>query len=248
MSVNDGQDADETVFNAAFASKTNDNSFTGIQTLARALSGATVTDLQSAINALIAAFSTSTGHDHDGVDSKLVSANNLANKDTNMVQSIHAGSGTVQGAVIVEDGTNIEVARSGQTLTVNYLGPDKRGEIFESPLDDNTSSPTDVPSAVVPIADYMGMKIEFWATRGAGNYRYGILTIIAEVDAGISGDCYITEGNGMQIGLEDLGLTFTAVMENSVGTDSIVLKFVTTNTGTDVEIIYNIWKMPIPNP
>lgn len=54
MSVIDGQDANAATFNAAFGSKTADNSFAGVQELAHTGSGATVTDVQQAINDNIA--------------------------------------------------------------------------------------------------------------------------------------------------------------------------------------------------
>lgn len=50
MSVINGQIADENTFNAAFASKQANNVSTGKQELARPASGATVTDVQQAIN------------------------------------------------------------------------------------------------------------------------------------------------------------------------------------------------------
>lgn len=49
-----GQAADQDSFNAAFASKQSDNISTGKQELARPASGATVTDVQQAINDNIA--------------------------------------------------------------------------------------------------------------------------------------------------------------------------------------------------
>lgn len=50
MSVTDGQNADAATFNAAFASKSADNTLTGKQTLNRTGSGASITDVQQAIN------------------------------------------------------------------------------------------------------------------------------------------------------------------------------------------------------
>lgn len=50
MSVIDGQNADAATFNAAFASKSADNTMTGKQTLNRSGSGASITDVQQAIN------------------------------------------------------------------------------------------------------------------------------------------------------------------------------------------------------
>lgn len=55
MSVTNGQIADQDTFNNAFASKQSDNISTGKQTLARPASGATVLDVQDAINDNIAA-------------------------------------------------------------------------------------------------------------------------------------------------------------------------------------------------
>jgi len=52
--VINGQVADQNTFNAAFASKQSDNTSTGKQTLARPASGATVNDVQQAINDVIA--------------------------------------------------------------------------------------------------------------------------------------------------------------------------------------------------
>ena len=54
MSVVDGQNANASTFNSAFASKSSDNTLTGKQTLSRPGSGATVIDEQQAINDLIA--------------------------------------------------------------------------------------------------------------------------------------------------------------------------------------------------
>lgn len=54
MSVINGQNADATTFNSAFASKSQDNTLQGKQTLARPGSGATVVDTQQAINDVIA--------------------------------------------------------------------------------------------------------------------------------------------------------------------------------------------------
>ncbi|HNC40285.1 MAG TPA: hypothetical protein PK522_00720 [Nitrosomonas sp.] len=54
MSVVNNQDATAEVFNAAFASKTADNTSTGKQTLSRVGSGASVVDVQQAINDNIA--------------------------------------------------------------------------------------------------------------------------------------------------------------------------------------------------
>jgi hypothetical protein len=50
VSVVDGQIANAATFNSAFGSKQADNTFQGQQTLARPSSGATVTDVQQAIN------------------------------------------------------------------------------------------------------------------------------------------------------------------------------------------------------
>lgn len=54
MSISNGQDADATNFNAAFASKTADNTLTGIQTLSKsgAANGSSVTNLQRELSAL----------------------------------------------------------------------------------------------------------------------------------------------------------------------------------------------------
>lgn len=54
MSVLNGQKADAATFNSAFASKQDDNTMYGVQTLANPASGATVADVQDAINDLIA--------------------------------------------------------------------------------------------------------------------------------------------------------------------------------------------------
>ncbi len=54
MSVLNGQKADAATFNSAFASKQDDNTMYGVQTLANPSSGATVADVQDAINDLIA--------------------------------------------------------------------------------------------------------------------------------------------------------------------------------------------------
>lgn len=54
MSVIDGQNADAATFNAAFASKSDDNTMQGKQTLNRTGSGAQVVDVQQAINDVIA--------------------------------------------------------------------------------------------------------------------------------------------------------------------------------------------------
>ena len=54
MSILDGQLANQTNFNAAFQSKTADNVSTGVQELASPTSGATVADVQQAINDNIA--------------------------------------------------------------------------------------------------------------------------------------------------------------------------------------------------
>lgn len=50
MSVVDGQLANAATFNSAFGSKQADNTYQGKQTLSRTGSGATVTDVQQAIN------------------------------------------------------------------------------------------------------------------------------------------------------------------------------------------------------
>jgi hypothetical protein len=54
MSVVNGQNADAATFNAAFASKSADNTLTGKQTLSRPGSGASIVDTQQAINDVIA--------------------------------------------------------------------------------------------------------------------------------------------------------------------------------------------------
>ena len=54
MSVINGQKADAATFNAAFASKQDDNTMFGVQTLSEAGSGATVSNVQQAINDVIA--------------------------------------------------------------------------------------------------------------------------------------------------------------------------------------------------
>jgi hypothetical protein len=54
VSVLNGQKADAATFNSAFASKQDDNTMYGVQTLANPSSGATVADVQDAINDLIA--------------------------------------------------------------------------------------------------------------------------------------------------------------------------------------------------
>lgn len=53
MSVLNGQKADAATFNSAFASKQDDNTMFGVQTLASPASGATVDDVQQAINDVI---------------------------------------------------------------------------------------------------------------------------------------------------------------------------------------------------
>ena len=55
MSVIDGQNADAATFNAAFASKSSDNTLTGKQILNRSGSGSAITDVQQAINDVTAA-------------------------------------------------------------------------------------------------------------------------------------------------------------------------------------------------
>jgi hypothetical protein len=50
MSVVDGQIANAATFNGAFASKQDNNTLNGVQTLAHAGSGATVSDVQQTIN------------------------------------------------------------------------------------------------------------------------------------------------------------------------------------------------------
>jgi hypothetical protein len=54
VSVINGQKADAATFNAAFASKQDDNTMFGVQTLSEAGSGATVSNVQQAINDVIA--------------------------------------------------------------------------------------------------------------------------------------------------------------------------------------------------
>ena len=82
MSISDGQNANATNFNAGFVSKTDADAKAGNLTLNNKLSlqdsgSTTMTDAQEEINDLKDEFNTSTGHDHDGSDSKKVLATNL---------------------------------------------------------------------------------------------------------------------------------------------------------------------------
>ncbi len=87
MSISDGQAVSASVTNAAFVSKTADSTVTSKIDLNRIGSGAQVPDTQQAINdrattttvnaEFAARFDTTTGHDHDGTDSKKVLATDL---------------------------------------------------------------------------------------------------------------------------------------------------------------------------
>ena len=102
MSISDGQNANAANFNASFVSKTDADAKAGNLTLNNKLSlqdsgSTTMTDAQKEINDLKDEFNTSTGHDHDGSDSKKVLATNLdttGGGNGQVLKANGAGSGT----------------------------------------------------------------------------------------------------------------------------------------------------------
>ena len=82
MSLSDGQPVNAAVTNAAFISKTTADSKSGEMTFNDKVNledagSATVTDAQLVINDLIQEFNATTGHNHDGVNSKKITMTNI---------------------------------------------------------------------------------------------------------------------------------------------------------------------------
>ena len=116
MSISDGVNANAANFNSSFVSKTDTDSKGGDLTLNDKLSlqdsgSATMIDAQQEINDLKDEFNSSTGHDHDGVDSKKVVATNLD------------GTGGANGQVLKADGAgNVLWDTDEGTGAINYIG------------------------------------------------------------------------------------------------------------------------------
>jgi len=114
--ISDGQDANAAVTNAAFVSKTVSDAKVGDLTLNDKLSlqdsgSATMTDAQLEINNLKDEFNPSTGHGHDGTDSKKVLATNLDS------------TGGSNGQVLKADGAGLVTWENDTgTGAVNYKG------------------------------------------------------------------------------------------------------------------------------
>ena len=144
MSISDGVNANAANFNSSFVSKTDADSKGGDLTLNDKLSlqdsgSATMTDAQQEINDLKDEFNSSTGHEHDGVDSKKVVATNLD------------GTGGANGQVLKADGAgNVLWDTDEGTGAINYIGA----------WNANTNSPTLVSST--------GTKGDYYVVNVAG--------------------------------------------------------------------------------
>lgn len=77
MPVSDGQLANAALFNGTYLDKTQDDTTIGKLGLNAPASGSPITNAQQEINDLKDEFNTSTGHEHDGIDSKKILATNL---------------------------------------------------------------------------------------------------------------------------------------------------------------------------
>lgn len=100
MSVSDGQRVNAQTFNTGLASKTQDNTFTGKQTLNRADSGAPVEDVQQEINALKSATSENA--------SEIESAEGRIETLEELSQAAGSGGGLLP--MITGDDSNFEIA------------------------------------------------------------------------------------------------------------------------------------------
>lgn len=144
MSISDGVDANAANFNSSFVSKTDADSKGGDLTLNDKLSlqdsgSATMTDAQQEINDLKDEFNSSTGHDHDGVNSKKVVASNLD------------GTGGSNGQVLKADGAgNVLWDTDEGTGAINYIGA----------WNANTNSPA--------LASGAGTKGDYYVVNVAG--------------------------------------------------------------------------------
>ena len=144
MSITDGVNANAANFNSSYVSKTDADAKGGDLTLNDKLSlqdsgSATMADAQQEINDLKDEFNSSTGHDHDGVDSKKVVASNLD------------GTGGSNGQVLKADGAgNVLWDTDEGTGAINYIGA----------WNANTNSPA--------LASGAGTKGDYYVVNVAG--------------------------------------------------------------------------------
>jgi len=126
MSVSDGQPADDNIFNAAFASKTTDNTLSGVQALESATSGGNIADAQQKIN--------------DNTSSATTNASDISTNTTNIATNTakvtnanHTGDVTGDTALTLESvaitGQASATVASGDTLIISDL--DDSGNLKE---------------------------------------------------------------------------------------------------------------------
>lgn len=122
---------------------------------------------------------------------------------------------TSAGATTVNNIGGVAVANLGLTIT-------------SSTLNDNTATPTLVPSCAFSTSTYRSVIIEFSISRGAGNYACGTLVMVYD-----GTNANLVQNFDIEIGT--LGITFTGSI---VGTN-MQLMYVTTSTGTAATMKFN---------
>lgn len=198
MALSDGQPVNASATNAAFISRTTDSDTTGKIDLLNADS-TNVTDLQSTINDLNDEFDTSTGHDHDGTDSKKVLATNLdstggtadqvpvADGAGNVSWEDQSGGGGTGGldTYLAEDYAETLYSDFSSGNNSTFLG----GGTLDGTLADETTSPiAGIRSIKYTMGssstdDYFASPVVELDAKQAGNYTYMNLYFTYDGDA-----------------------------------------------------------------
>ncbi len=120
-----------------------------------------ITDLQTATNNLEAQFDPSTGHDHDGTDSKKVSWDNLDSKPSSFPPSAHTHPGSDVTSQ-VSDSDKVDGQHASAFASASHTHT--KSNITD--LETITTTPT---ASAVPKADASGKLDNGWLKTGSGN-------------------------------------------------------------------------------
>ena len=121
MSVVDGQIANAATFNSAFGSKQADNTFQGQQTLAHPSSGATVTDVQQAINDVTASDALKIPLSEKGVANGVATLNALGKVTTSELPTTDS---ITQGSINLYFSADLAFLANNTSATDNTSGTD----------------------------------------------------------------------------------------------------------------------------
>lgn len=238
-------------FNGAFASKSADNTMTGIQALENTDpdSGNDIVNLQQIVNEIrdtvgivgegdpnrkiyTSNFVVDDGDDLNVAASKLDAA--IGDPNTAFaVSSLNTLTGIVN--IIGITGGAILVEVDGQSINLS-LDLFSRGKLAQATLLDNTA---DQLVSANTIAANSGRLYNYTITRGAGKVRVGTVYLVND-----GTETAIVDNPALEIG--DVGVTFSTDIQNLAGQDSQTLLATTTSTGTDAKILVEFMNFPKP--